>query len=261
MKAYELPIAGAWVFEPTVFPDARGIFAAPFQAAAFREALGFDLVVAQTNHSVSARGVIRGVHFADTPPGQAKYVYCARGALLDVVVDVRVGSPTFGAFEAVELDGRSCRAVYLSEGLPVLDAVQPRSGARGVAAGPGTAAAMAGGPRAGAVGEGRDGFVAHGGCGGRPAPRLRRVRRVVPAATNLIDGEGPSSPREQDHRQDRHRLLLNRFGFRFVSPRLPGRTSGLGWWPPTVPEAVKPPPAGARVTNAAQPGSTDANSV
>ncbi len=117
MKAYELPIAGAWVFEPTVFPDARGMFVAPFQGAAFREALGFDLTVAQTNHSVSARGVVRGVHFADVPPGQAKYVHCPRGALLDVVVDVRVGSPTFGAFEAVELDGRSCRAVYLAEGL------------------------------------------------------------------------------------------------------------------------------------------------
>lgn len=117
MKAYELAIADAWVFEPPVFPDARGAFAAPFQGAAFREALGFDLTVAQTNHSVSARGVVRGVHFADTPPGQAKYVYCPRGALLDVVVDVRVGSPTFGEFEAVELDGRSCRAVYVAEGL------------------------------------------------------------------------------------------------------------------------------------------------
>lgn len=117
MKARELSIAGAWVFEPTVFPDSRGMFAAPYQGGVFRDALGFDLVVAQTNHSVSVRGVIRGVHFADTPPGQAKYVYCPRGALLDVVVDVRVGSPTFGAHEAVELDGWSCRAVYLSEGL------------------------------------------------------------------------------------------------------------------------------------------------
>lgn len=117
MKAYELPIAGAWVFEPTVFPDRRGMFAAPFQGAAFREALGFDLTVAQTNHSSSARGVVRGVHFAATPPGQAKYVYCPRGALLDVIVDVRVGSPTFGVSETVELDGRSCRAVYLAEGL------------------------------------------------------------------------------------------------------------------------------------------------
>jgi 5-epimerase len=117
VKAQELSIAGAWVFEPAVFPDRRGAFAAPFQGAVFREAVGFDLAVAQTNHSVSARGVIRGVHFADTPPGQAKYVYCPRGALLDVVVDVRVGSPTFGAFEAVELDGDSCRALYLAEGL------------------------------------------------------------------------------------------------------------------------------------------------
>jgi dTDP-4-dehydrorhamnose 3,5-epimerase len=117
MKATELSVPGAWVFEPTLFPDSRGVFIAPFQGPAFREALGFDLTVAQTNHSVSARGVIRGVHFADTPPGQAKYVYCPRGALLDVVVDVRVGSPTFGQFEAVELDGETCCAVYLAEGL------------------------------------------------------------------------------------------------------------------------------------------------
>lgn len=117
MKATELSIAGAWVFEPTVFPDQRGVFVAPFQACAFREAVGHDLRVEQTNHSVSRRGVIRGVHFSDTPPGQAKYVYCPRGALLDVVVDVRVGSPTFGAHEAVRLDGESARAVYLAEGL------------------------------------------------------------------------------------------------------------------------------------------------
>jgi dTDP-4-dehydrorhamnose 3,5-epimerase len=117
VKATELDIDGAWVFEPPSFPDSRGVFAAPFQGAAFREALGFDLTVAQTNHSVSARGVIRGVHFADTPPGQAKYVYCPAGRLLDVIVDVRVGSPTFGEHVAVELDSQSMRAVYLSEGL------------------------------------------------------------------------------------------------------------------------------------------------
>jgi epimerase EvaD len=117
VKVAELSIVGAWVFETPLFPDSRGVFAAPFQGPVFREALGFHLTVAQTNHSVSARGVIRGVHFADTPPGQAKYVYCPRGALLDVIVDVRVGSPTFGAFESVELDAKSCRAVYLAEGL------------------------------------------------------------------------------------------------------------------------------------------------
>jgi dTDP-4-dehydrorhamnose 3,5-epimerase len=117
VKATELTIAGAWVFEPRVFPDNRGRFTAPFQAEVFRAALGFELHVAQVNHSVSARGVIRGVHFADVPPGQAKYVYCTRGALLDVIVDVRVGSPTYGLVEAVELDAASARAVYLAEGL------------------------------------------------------------------------------------------------------------------------------------------------
>lgn len=117
MKVAELALAGAWTFEPPVFPDSRGVFAAPFQGAAFREATGFDLAVAQTNHSVSAAGVIRGVHYADVPPGQAKYVYCPRGALLDVIVDIRVGSPTFGEHVVVELDAESCRAVYLSEGL------------------------------------------------------------------------------------------------------------------------------------------------
>lgn len=117
MKASELAIAGAWVFEPTVFPDDRGAFAAPFQSAAFRGALGFDLPLAQVNQSLSARGVVRGLHYADVPPGQAKYVYCSAGRLLDVIVDIRVGSPTFGLVETVELDAGSSRAVYLAEGL------------------------------------------------------------------------------------------------------------------------------------------------
>ncbi|MFR9805644.1 dTDP-4-dehydrorhamnose 3,5-epimerase family protein [Pseudonocardia sp. RS010] len=117
MKAFELSIPGAWVFEPTVFPDNRGQFAAPFQAAAFREALGFDLVLGQVNQSISARGVIRGVHFSDVPPSQAKYISCARGSLVDVIVDIRVGSPTFGAVETVELDPTSGRSVYIAEGL------------------------------------------------------------------------------------------------------------------------------------------------
>ncbi|MFC4944805.1 dTDP-4-dehydrorhamnose 3,5-epimerase family protein [Pseudonocardia sp. GCM10023141] len=117
MKAVELGIAGAWTFEPAVFPDSRGAFAAPFQGAPFREALGFDLTVAQTNQSISARGVIRGIHYSDVPPGQAKYVYCPRGGVLDVIVDIRVGSPTFGEHVVVALDAASCRAVYVAEGL------------------------------------------------------------------------------------------------------------------------------------------------
>ena len=117
MRVTELAVRDAFEFLPDSFPDHRGLFVAPFQEAPFREALGHRLAVAQTNHSVSRRGTIRGVHFADTPPGQAKYVYCPRGALLDVVVDLRAGSPTFGRWDAVRLDSVEFRAVYLAEGL------------------------------------------------------------------------------------------------------------------------------------------------
>ena len=117
VQSKALSIAGAWVFEPSRFDDDRGHFVAPYQEAAFVEAVGAPIRVAQSNHSVSARGVVRGVHFADVPPGQAKYVYCPSGAVLDVVVDLRVGSPTFGEHEAIVLDSESYRAVYLSEGL------------------------------------------------------------------------------------------------------------------------------------------------
>jgi dTDP-4-dehydrorhamnose 3,5-epimerase len=112
-----LAIEGAWIFEPPRFDDNRGLFTAPFQDGPFREAVGKPLVVAQSNHSVSRRGVLRGVHYADVPPGQAKYVYCPHGALLDVVVDIRVGSPTYGQHDTALLDSRSYRAIYLSEGL------------------------------------------------------------------------------------------------------------------------------------------------
>ncbi|MFI0470820.1 dTDP-4-dehydrorhamnose 3,5-epimerase family protein [Saccharopolyspora sp. 5N102] len=117
MQVRRLEITGAYEFTPKAFPDHRGLFVAPFQEAAFVDATGHPLRVAQTNHSVSARNVIRGLHFADVPPGQAKYVYCPRGALLDVVVDIRVGSPTFGQWEAIRLDATEYRAVYLAEGL------------------------------------------------------------------------------------------------------------------------------------------------
>jgi len=117
MRTRALSIPGAWVFEPDRFDDDRGLFVAPYQEAAFIKIAGAPLKVAQANHSVSRRGVIRGVHFADVPPGQAKYIYCPHGELLDVVVDVRVGSPTYGRWDAIRLDSRSYRAMYLAEGL------------------------------------------------------------------------------------------------------------------------------------------------
>jgi epimerase EvaD len=117
MKVRELAVPGAYEFVPAVFPDERGLFVAPFQEPSFAEAVGHPLRNVQTNHSVSRRGAIRGLHFADTPPGQAKYVTCARGSLLDIVVDVRAGSPTFGIWHAVRLDATEFRSVYLAEGL------------------------------------------------------------------------------------------------------------------------------------------------
>jgi 5-epimerase len=112
-----LAVPGVIEFMPQTFRDARGRFVAPFQESVFRDATGHRLRVAQCSHSVSRRGVIRGVHFRDVPPGQAKYVYCPQGALLDIAIDVRLGSPTFGCWEAVRLDAESYHAVYLPEGI------------------------------------------------------------------------------------------------------------------------------------------------
>jgi dTDP-4-dehydrorhamnose 3,5-epimerase len=112
-----LGIDGAWTFTPQVHQDDRGSFAEAFRGAEFAADLGYQLGVAQVNCSVSRRGVIRGIHYSDVPPGQAKYVSCVAGAVLDVVVDLRVGSPGFGKWETVRLDDEDRRSVFLAEGL------------------------------------------------------------------------------------------------------------------------------------------------
>ncbi|HEV2779689.1 MAG TPA: dTDP-4-dehydrorhamnose 3,5-epimerase [Actinophytocola sp.] len=117
MQARELAVRDAFEFTPRTFPDARGMFVAPYQEEHFVAAVGHPLRLAQSNHSRSRRGTLRGLHFADVPPGQAKYVYCPSGAALDVVVDLRVGSPTFGAWDCVRLDSVAFRAIYLPEGV------------------------------------------------------------------------------------------------------------------------------------------------
>jgi len=117
MQASSLKIDGAFEFTPRTFPDDRGVFVSPYQEAAFTEAVGHPLRVAQTNHSVSRAGTIRGIHYADVPPSQAKYVFCPRGSFIDVIVDIRVGSPTFGQWEAVLVSSEKCNAVYVAEGL------------------------------------------------------------------------------------------------------------------------------------------------
>jgi dTDP-4-dehydrorhamnose 3,5-epimerase len=117
MKVRPLGMDGAWEVVPQQHGDPRGLFLEWYKAERLAEAVGRPLRLAQANMSVSARGVVRGIHSARVPPGQAKYVTCLRGAVLDVVVDIRVGSPTFGQWEAVRLDDVDRKAVYLAEGL------------------------------------------------------------------------------------------------------------------------------------------------
>jgi dTDP-4-dehydrorhamnose 3,5-epimerase len=117
MQSRALSIDGAWEFTPRTFGDDRGFFLEWFKAEVVREAVGHDLNLQQANHSRSSQGVVRGIHFAAVPPSQAKYVYCPSGAVLDVIVDIRVGSPTFGQWDSVRLDDVDRRAVYVSEGL------------------------------------------------------------------------------------------------------------------------------------------------
>jgi dTDP-4-dehydrorhamnose 3,5-epimerase len=110
-------IDGAFIFTPRIYPDNRGAFNEWFRASEFLQDLGYRFELAQANCSVSRQGVIRGIHFTDVPPGQAKYVVCASGSVLDVIVDLRVGSPTYRQWEAVELDDDTRRGVFLAEGL------------------------------------------------------------------------------------------------------------------------------------------------
>jgi dTDP-4-dehydrorhamnose 3,5-epimerase len=110
-------IPGVWSFSPVLRPDERGVFLEAFKGNVFADALGRRFDLKQMNISVSRHGTVRGVHFAQVPPGQAKYVQCFAGKILDVVVDIRLGSPTFGQWDAVELDDVDRRALYIAEGL------------------------------------------------------------------------------------------------------------------------------------------------
>ena len=117
MQIRELAVPDSYVLDLVPHGDSRGSFTEWYRADVLAEATGHPLQLAQANHSVSARGALRGVHFALVPPGQAKYVYCPAGRVLDVVVDVRTGSPTFGTHDTVLLDSATPRAVYLAEGI------------------------------------------------------------------------------------------------------------------------------------------------
>lgn len=117
MEIRELAVPGAYEITPAQLGDARGLFLEWYRADRMAEVLGHPLELAQVNCSVSSRGVLRGIHFAEVPPGQAKYVTCIAGAGLDVIVDLRVGSASFGQHDVVRIDTVDRRAVYVGEGI------------------------------------------------------------------------------------------------------------------------------------------------
>ena len=117
MQIRELSIPDAYEITPVQHADDRGLFLEFYRFDRLEEAVGHPLDLKQGNTSVSRRGSVRGIHFADIPPSQAKYVMAPRGAVLDFVIDIRVGSPTFGRWDSVLLDDTDRRAIYVAEGL------------------------------------------------------------------------------------------------------------------------------------------------
>ena len=113
IQATELP--GLCIIKPRVFEDPRGFFFESYNAETFR-AHGIDTLFVQDNHSKSACGTLRGLHFQTHPAAQVKLVRVVRGAIWDVAVDIRVGSPTFGRWVAVELTAENFRQLYIPAG-------------------------------------------------------------------------------------------------------------------------------------------------
>jgi dTDP-4-dehydrorhamnose 3,5-epimerase len=117
LKVRELNIPGIWEVTPSLHGDSRGLFFEWLTDHGFTSFAGHRLDVRQANCSVSSAGVLRGLHFAQLPPSQAKYVTCVSGSVFDVVVDIREGSPTFGQWDSIVLDDTDHKSIYISEGL------------------------------------------------------------------------------------------------------------------------------------------------
>lgn len=116
MEVIKTDIDGVVILEPRVFKDARGYFFESFSQREFNEKVAPGVTFVQDNESMSTRGVMRGLHFQRPPFTQAKLVRCVRGAVLDVAVDIRKGSPTFGRHVAVELSEDNHRQLYIPHG-------------------------------------------------------------------------------------------------------------------------------------------------
>lgn len=117
MKVTPTSIPGVLVFEPKVFGDERGFFMESFNQKAFDQAVGAHVEFVQDNHSSSAKGVLRGMHFQLPPHAQGKLVRVTHGRVFDVAVDVRRSSPTFGRWVGVELSAENHRQLWLPPGM------------------------------------------------------------------------------------------------------------------------------------------------
>lgn len=112
----ELDLPGILLSEPTCHGDDRGVFHEWFRGSEFSTKTGYKFDLRQANMSTSQTGVLRGLHYAEVPPGQAKYVVCPVGRILDVIVDIRVGSPNFGKHVAIELSADNRHGVFIPVG-------------------------------------------------------------------------------------------------------------------------------------------------
>lgn len=117
MNVIKTEIEGVFVIEPKVFGDARGYFFESYSAREFKEKAGLDITFVQDNESKSRYGVLRGLHFQLPPFAQSKLVRCVKGAVLDVVVDIRKGSQTYGQHVAVELTEENHRQFFVPKGM------------------------------------------------------------------------------------------------------------------------------------------------
>jgi dTDP-4-dehydrorhamnose 3,5-epimerase len=113
----ELALPGAWLVEPEIFTDHRGVFFESYRSSVIGKVLGRPQPIVQMGCSTSRHGVVRGIHYSPAVPGQGKYVTCPHGGILDVVVDIRWESPTYGRWQAYQLDDVKHRGLYISPGL------------------------------------------------------------------------------------------------------------------------------------------------
>lgn len=117
MKAEKTNLKDCWILEPDVYEDERGYFYEGFNIEKFKSATGFDFEVKQINQSRSSKGVLRGLHFQRGEKSQAKLVSCIEGEVLDVAVDLRKASETFGKFSVVRLSAHNKKHFYIPKGM------------------------------------------------------------------------------------------------------------------------------------------------